>query len=88
MRRWRRPGLVVGSGVVLVLGHALWARCLVDHGVAGALLAGGGEWTTVVAAAGFLLFRLAGFVALAAVPAVLVWRWTARPERFEPPRVG
>lgn len=77
-RRWRSlawPG-AVGLGAWLV--HELAARAMIDYGVAGALLAGGGSFGTVVAAAGFLGFRLACFVALAAVPAVLVWRASGR----------
>jgi hypothetical protein len=71
-RRWLAA--LAGLGLALALVHALAARALIDQGVAGALLAGGGSWSTVAAAAGFLLLRLACFVALAAVPAVLVWR--------------
>lgn len=75
MRRWwPRLAMLAGLGLALALVHALAARALIDHGVAGALLAGGGGWSTVAAAAGFLLFRLACLVALATVPAVLVWR--------------
>jgi hypothetical protein len=79
MRRWQRQvGLLAGLGLLIGLVHALAARALVDHGVAGALLAGGGGWSTVAAAAGFLLFRLASVVALAAVPAMLVGWWLPR----------
>jgi uncharacterized membrane protein len=73
MKRWRRLVWLVGLAALIGLVHALAARALVDHGVAGALLAGGGGWGTVVGAAGFLLFRLASVVAVATVPAVLVW---------------
>lgn len=76
MRRWRWGALAI-LGAALV--HALAARALIDHGVAGALLAGGGGWGTIAAAAGFLVFRLACVVAVATVPAVLLWRWLSRP---------
>lgn len=75
MRRWRWGVLAV---LGIALAHALAARILIDEGVAGALLAGGGGWGTIAAAAGFLVFRLACMVAMAAVPAVLVWRWLSR----------
>lgn len=78
IRRWRRPTmmrvmLVLGLGAAGVLVHEFAALALIDHGVAGALLAGGGGVATVAAAALFLSFRLACFVALAAVPATVVW---------------
>lgn len=69
--RRRAWGLVL----LVVLGplvHALAARALIDHGVAGALLAGGGGASTVIAAAGFLLLRLVGFLAWASLPAALL----------------
>ncbi len=71
-RQWWRLAGLTGLGFATPLVHELAARALIDHGVAGALLAGGGGWDTVLAAAAFLLLRLACFVALAAVPAVLV----------------
>ena len=73
-RRWRGLAVLVVLGSVAAVVHGLAASALVDHGVAGALLAGGGGWTTVASAALFLLFRLSCFVALAATPALLVWR--------------
>ena len=72
--RWRRIAALAALGLALALVHALAARALIDHGVAGSLLAGGGSWSMVAAAAGFLSFRLACFLVLATVPAVLVWR--------------
>lgn len=87
MRRWQRQvGLLAGLGLLVGLAHALAARGLVDHGVAGALLAGGGGWSTVAAAAGFLLLRLVSFVALAAVPAMLIWWWLPIGRNEERPR--
>jgi hypothetical protein len=76
MTRWQWGALAI-LGAALV--HVLAARALIDEGVAGALLAGGGGWGTIAAAAGFLVFRLACFVATGAVPAVLLWRWLSRP---------
>ncbi len=67
------PVVVAAFALLIVLGHNYTARRLVDEGIAGALLAGGGEWTTVAAAAGFVLLRLAVFAGLAMVPAVVVW---------------
>jgi len=72
-QRWRGLAVLAGLGSVAALVHWLAASALIDHGVAGALLAGGGGWATVASAALFLLFRLACFVALAAAPALLVW---------------
>ncbi|MCX4246790.1 hypothetical protein [Paraliomyxa miuraensis] len=80
-RWWWLIGFVVLGGLMSTLG----ARAMVDHGVAGALLAGGGGWGTVIAAAGFLVLRLASFVALAGAPAlVLAWVWP-RPRPARPP---
>lgn len=77
IRRWCRPVMLLGLGVAAPLVHQLAALAMIDHGVAGALLAGGGGVATVAAAALFLSFRLACFVALAAVPAVVVRAWLA-----------
>lgn len=79
IRRWCKPVMLLGLGAAAPLVHEFAALAMIDHGVAGALLAGGGGVTTVAAAALFLLFRLACFVALAAVPAVVVRAWLARP---------
>ncbi len=73
VRRTRRRRVMLA--LVVVLGfviHELAARALIDHGVAGALLAGGGGWLTVVAAAAFLLLRLAAFVVVASLPVLLL----------------
>lgn len=76
MKPWRRWAWLLGLGLAAALMHTLAAGAMVDHGVAGALLAGGGGWGTVLAAAGFLLLRLVCFVALACVPAIaLWWQW-------------
>lgn len=78
-RPWRRLAwLGIACGIAALV-HALATRALVDHGVAGALLAGGGGWSTVAAAALLLAFRVACAVALAAVPAIVVW-WMIRAE--------
>lgn len=68
-RRWITLALVPA---LAFFAHAGLARTLVDHQVAGALLAGGGGVTSILAAAGFLLLRLLGFVAWSALPAVVV----------------
>ena len=87
-RRWRGLALLVVLGTLAALVHALAASALVDHGVAGALLAGGGGWGSVASAALFLLFRLSCFVALAVAPALLVWHgWApARWHQWVSPR--
>lgn len=79
-RRWRRRwrcGRWAIAALLVALGHRLAAAALVDHGVAGALLAGGGDLWTIIAAAAFLLLRLAVFTALGCAPAVLA-AWAYR----------
>jgi hypothetical protein len=81
-RGWRTLAVLGGLSLGVYIVHALAARALIDHGVAGALLAGGGGWGTISAAVGFLVLRLACFVGLAVVPAWLVWK--ASSARIEP----
>lgn len=82
MRRLRRLAWCSGGSLVLALVHEFAARGLVDYGVAGALLAGGGDWTSIAAALGFLLLRLGCLVGLAAAPTwVLWWWWRDAPRR-------
>jgi len=84
---WQRSVGLAAALLAIALVHELGARALVDHGVAGALLAGGGGWGTIAAATGFLLFRLACFMGLAVLPAALMWmvwmvgRWLSRRAR-------
>ncbi|MCH9686485.1 MAG: hypothetical protein K0V04_33940 [Deltaproteobacteria bacterium] len=85
-----RRARVLGVGLVLGLVLHAWALpALVDHGVAGALLAGGGHIGTIAAAAAVLLLRLVGAVAVALIPVVLVGALMShltRPGTLRPPR--
>ncbi|MCA9655531.1 MAG: hypothetical protein KC501_36785 [Myxococcales bacterium] len=81
--RRRRSALLLGL-LLAPLAHALALRALLDHELAGALLAGGGGWSSVLAAACVLLLRLLGFVALALAPAWLLLRALA-PRQGSPP---
>lgn len=72
-RARRRALALLGLTLVVCLGHALAGPVMIERGVAGALLAGGGGLAPVLAALGFLLSRLLAALALAALPAALAW---------------
>jgi hypothetical protein len=59
---------------IVALGHELALGMLVEHDMAGALLAGGGGWVPWVATLGTLALRMAVFVLVVGLPAVAVYR--------------
>ena len=68
---------------VLVVAQAVALRAMVDHDVAGSLLAAGGEPADLLLAAATMLLRLATVGAVALTPAVLVLRLLGSPPTDE-----
>ncbi len=79
----KRLGQGIAVSLVMVAGllaHEWGGVALIDHGVAGALLAGGGGHGSVLAAASFVVLRLVGTGLLAMVPVLVVARLTRAPD--------
>lgn len=69
----RRAFIIAALALLLALGFHHWAgRALIDHGIAGALLAGGGGIPSVLLAASFMALRVIGTIALALLPVAIV----------------
>jgi len=78
----RRGWGLAATVVALLVGQEVMLRAMVDHEVAGALLATGGDPVVLLAAAVGLMLRVGGLVFICTLPAVAVrcWLRAAAPE--------
>ncbi|MEM7157243.1 MAG: hypothetical protein AAF799_30600 [Myxococcota bacterium] len=69
----RRTMALATAGLLVAFGLHHWAAgALIDHGIAGALLAGGGGLGSILLAASFMLLRVVGTLVLALLPAAIL----------------
>ena len=66
---------------LIVIGHELALRAMLDREIAGSLLAGGGDPIAIVTAAGTLVLRLFAFGSFVLAPVLVAWRLLGRPGR-------